>query len=176
MHDRILQSTSKWVRMLIITKKLNTYFITFNWKALLLMQRCWFQLDFMKFHVIRKIDRTTHVVRKIHRIHVVRKIHRTIHFRKIHRIHVARKIHRWIYFTHFFSTAELFVRNAFSDYRKAEGKQQNFITVFAIFFPSVTGIAAGANISGDLKVRTPHLVNVYMDNCLTVIDWGLNSI
>lgn len=46
---------------------------------------------------------------------------------------------------------EVLTSNLKSDYRFSEGLQQNFLTVFAIFFPSVTGIQAGANISGDLK-------------------------
>lgn len=46
---------------------------------------------------------------------------------------------------------EVLSSNMKSDYRFSEGLQQNFLTVFAIFFPSVTGIQAGANISGDLK-------------------------
>lgn len=47
---------------------------------------------------------------------------------------------------------DVFKQNWYSDYKFSEGEQQNFFTVFAIFFPSVTGIQAGANISGDLKV------------------------
>ncbi|KAK0180493.1 hypothetical protein PV327_006129 [Microctonus hyperodae] len=49
-----------------------------------------------------------------------------------------------------FST-EVFQNNWHSDYRSFENTSYNFFSVFAIFFPSVTGIQAGANISGDLK-------------------------
>ncbi|PSN49689.1 Bumetanide-sensitive sodium-(potassium)-chloride cotransporter [Blattella germanica] len=45
----------------------------------------------------------------------------------------------------------VFEQNLYSDYRFSENVDQSFFTVFAIFFPSVTGIQAGANISGDLK-------------------------
>ncbi|GAB0086660.1 bumetanide-sensitive sodium-(potassium)-chloride cotransporter [Sergentomyia squamirostris] len=45
----------------------------------------------------------------------------------------------------------LFATNWGPDYRFSEGLNQNFFSVFAIFFPSVTGLQAGANISGDLK-------------------------
>lgn len=41
--------------------------------------------------------------------------------------------------------------NLYSDYRYSEHVFQNFFSVFAIYFPSVTGIQAGANICGDLK-------------------------
>lgn len=47
---------------------------------------------------------------------------------------------------------DLFKQNWGPDYRISEQKSQDFFSVFAIFFPSVTGIQAGANISGDLKV------------------------
>ncbi|KAH8330958.1 hypothetical protein KR067_009485 [Drosophila pandora] len=44
-----------------------------------------------------------------------------------------------------------FKENFGADYRYAEGVNHDFFSVFAIFFPSVTGIQAGANICGDLK-------------------------
>ncbi|KAG7188948.1 hypothetical protein KM043_008547 [Ampulex compressa] len=48
-------------------------------------------------------------------------------------------------------SSEVFLNNLNSDYRYSEKNNQTFFSVFAIFFPSVTGIQAGANISGDLK-------------------------
>ncbi len=47
---------------------------------------------------------------------------------------------------------EILSTNFQPDYRVSNGLQQSFFTVFAIFFPAATGILAGANISGDLKV------------------------
>lgn len=47
--------------------------------------------------------------------------------------------------------AETFNSNWLPGYRFSEGLNQDFFSVFAIFFPSVTGIQAGANICGDLK-------------------------
>ncbi|CAH0553671.1 unnamed protein product [Brassicogethes aeneus] len=44
-----------------------------------------------------------------------------------------------------------FADNWGPSYRPSEGLNYDFFQVFAIFFPSVTGIQAGANISGDLK-------------------------
>ncbi|CAH2267293.1 jg14760 [Pararge aegeria aegeria] len=46
---------------------------------------------------------------------------------------------------------DTYAANFGPDFRISEGIQQNFFSVFAIYFPSVTGIQAGANISGDLK-------------------------
>jgi solute carrier family 12 sodium/potassium/chloride transporter 2 len=42
--------------------------------------------------------------------------------------------------------------NLWSDYRPdREGNTPTFFKVFAVFFPAVTGIVAGANLSGDLR-------------------------
>lgn len=48
---------------------------------------------------------------------------------------------------------DLLVNNIGPDFRESDGIDYSFFKVFAIFFPSATGILAGANISGDLKVR-----------------------
>ncbi|XP_066994462.1 bumetanide-sensitive sodium-(potassium)-chloride cotransporter [Anabrus simplex] len=48
-------------------------------------------------------------------------------------------------------SVEVLKNNWGPNYRYSENVDQDFFSVFAIFFPSVTGIQAGANISGDLK-------------------------
>lgn len=50
-------------------------------------------------------------------------------------------------------SATVFKSNLWTDYRPYDGVQHNFFSVLAIFFPAATGILAGANISGDLKVN-----------------------
>jgi len=44
-----------------------------------------------------------------------------------------------------------FTDNLKPEYRTFGGIDNNFFTVFGVFFPAVTGIMAGANISGDLE-------------------------
>ncbi|ETN67130.1 bumetanide-sensitive Na-K-Cl cotransport protein [Anopheles darlingi] len=48
-------------------------------------------------------------------------------------------------------SSEQFLANLGPNYRFSEGIQQDFFSVFGIFFPSVTGVQAGANICGELK-------------------------
>lgn len=51
--------------------------------------------------------------------------------------------------------AETFATNFWADYRPDIGggseTPEDFFSVFGVFFPAVTGIVAGANLSGDLK-------------------------
>ena len=52
-------------------------------------------------------------------------------------------------------STETFKKNLYSDYHDNinpdNPKEINFFTLFGVFFPAVTGIVAGANLSGDLK-------------------------
>jgi len=48
--------------------------------------------------------------------------------------------------------ATVFSNNLGPGYRFSEGSEQDFFSIFSIFFPAVAGIQAGASISGDLKV------------------------
>ncbi|CAG0888473.1 unnamed protein product [Darwinula stevensoni] len=46
---------------------------------------------------------------------------------------------------------EVLKRNWGAQYSSYEGKDQDFFSIYSVFFPAVTGIVAGANMSGDLK-------------------------
>ncbi|XP_004929740.2 bumetanide-sensitive sodium-(potassium)-chloride cotransporter isoform X1 [Bombyx mori] len=41
--------------------------------------------------------------------------------------------------------------NWLPNFRYSEGREHDFFSVFAVYFPAVTGVQAGANICGDLK-------------------------
>ena len=81
---------------------------------------------------------------------------------KVVKIYVTvTKIFRSLQIIHYFIAVELLNSNLYSDYRVFDGFQQNFFSVFAIFFPAATGILAGANISGDLKVEANQLMILF---------------
>ena len=68
------------------------------------------------------------------------------------------------------SLVEIISTNFEPDYRVSKGFQQSFFTVFAIFFPAATGILAGANISGDLKVTNSlHPLQKFYQKLFTLI-------
>ena len=51
----------------------------------------------------------------------------------------------------FFSySSAVLSENMWPDYTTADGKSENFFSIFSLFFPAATGILAGSNISGDL--------------------------
>jgi solute carrier family 12 sodium/potassium/chloride transporter 2 len=65
---------------------------------------------------------------------------------------------------------EIITTNFEPDYRVTNGLEQSFFTVFAIFFPAATGILAGANISGDLRVNHSYpLHNLFFTNLTFIV-------
>ena len=59
-------------------------------------------------------------------------------------------------------TGDTITDNFGPDFRDQGSTDLNsFFAVFSIFFPAATGILAGANISGDLKVSGHYLEVIY---------------
>jgi len=49
-------------------------------------------------------------------------------------------------------------------YKFSEGMEQDFFSIFSIFFPSVAGIQAGASLSGDSKVKLSVNISILFGN------------
>lgn len=54
---------------------------------------------------------------------------------------------------HAFVPVNLIRDNWDPGYTVTDGQMQDFFSVFSVYFPAGIGILAGANVSGDLKVR-----------------------
>jgi hypothetical protein len=76
-----------------------------------------------------------------------------------------------IFFAFYLLIVETFRSNLGPDYRNYQHVDHDFFSVFAVFFPAVTGIVAGANLSGDLKVFlfAQNIRNNISYDCLPVL-------
>ena len=57
------------------------------------------------------------------------------------------------YFNYLRLVVDLLNENWKPAYVITDGRMQNFISVFSVYFPASIGILAGANVSGNLKVK-----------------------